>query len=489
MNASNPDMPDTAHQTLADNTVANSVELLPRIPSLDVLRGIAVLFALFISVWVFGGFTENMQNGLLVSSKGFGYRLFATMDLLFDGKMRALIAIVFGAGMLLFLSKDNEKGKLPTHDLFIRRQIWLGVFGVVNGLLFFWTQDVLFHLGIMGILLFPFVRLSARGLLILATLFTLIYSGKNYWRYADDKKTYSKYLAVTAVEKKIEKDSVDKAKAILAAGIKDSTAKKDTLTKKQAQEKGACEGMIAGMKPDPKKDDGEKKQMRKTSYGSLYEHLMPTLQVREAQWTYQYGIWDFAGMIVLGMALFKLDFFTNRFSRNKYLLIAFAGITIGLLLGWYRLHNQQHTLQDYAKYINGHFLPYHIFFPFERAFLALGYCSLVIFFLHAGFFKILWRGFANVGRLALSNYLLQSIVFTLFFTGFGAGYFARLNQIQLYLLVIEVCAAQIVLSTVWLKFYHIGPAEWLWRCLVYGKRLPFSKKKIISTEPTLPTVF
>ena len=62
-----------------------------------------------------------------------------------------------------------------------------------------------------------FVRLSARGLLILATLFTFIYSGKNYWSYSDDKKTYSKYLAVTAVEKKIEKDSVDKAKAILAA--------------------------------------------------------------------------------------------------------------------------------------------------------------------------------------------------------------------------------------------------------------------------------
>src|SRR5215204_663470 len=203
------------------NMTAKAIEFTPRIQSLDVLRGIAVLFALFISIWFFGGFSQNMQNGLLLSSKGLNYRLFGTIDLLFDGKMRALIAIVFGAGMLLFLSKDNQKGELPTHDLFIRRQMWLGVFGIINGLLFFWTQDVLFHLGIMGILLFPFVRLSARGLLILATVFTLIYSGKNYWSYSDDKKTYSKYLTVTAVEKKIEKDSVDKAKAIVVAGIKD----------------------------------------------------------------------------------------------------------------------------------------------------------------------------------------------------------------------------------------------------------------------------
>ena len=489
MNALHPDVPANEGQPVADSAGSRPINFAPRIHSLDVLRGIAVLFALFISAWFFGGFSSNIQNGLLVSSKGFDYRLFGTVDLLLDGKMRALIALVFGAGMLLFLSKDNQKGELPTHDLFIRRQMWLGVFGVINGLLFFWTQDVLFHLGIMGILLFPFVRLSAKWLLILATFFTLIYSGKNYWSYSDDKKTYSKYLAVTAVEKKIEKDSIDKAKAILAAGIKDSTAKKDTLTKKQAEEKGEWESTIAAMKPGPKKDDDNIKKMRQTSYGDLYTYLMPSLQVREAQWTYQYGIWDFASMILLGMALFKFGFFTNRFKRSWYTLAGLGGITIGLLLGWYRLHNQQLTLHDYAKFINGHVLPYHIFFPFERAFMATGYASLVIFFVSAGVFKLVWKGFANVGRLALTNYLMQTIICTLFFTGFGAGYFARLSQYQLYLFVIEVCVAQIILSTLWLRIYHIGPAEWVWRCLTTGKRLPFAKKKTTVSEPTLPTVF
>lgn len=481
------DLPESG-QVLPDQS-AKSIEFSPRIQSLDVLRGIAVLFALFISIWFFGGFSQNMQSGLLLSSKGFDYRLFGTVDLLLDGKMRALIALVFGAGMLLFLSKDNQKGALPTHDLYIRRQLWLGVFGIINGVLFFWTQDVLFHLAVMGILLFPFARMSAKGLFILAAFFTLIYCGKNYWRYAEDKKTYAKYLAVIDVEKKITKDSAAKAKAIVAAGIKDSTAKKDTLTKKQAEEKTAWEGLLAGMKYDPKKDDGDRKEMQKTSYASLYDHLLPRLQQREAQWTYQFGIWDFGSMIVLGMALFKIGFFTSRFPRNRYLLLALAAITIGLLLGWYRLHNQQHSLQDYAKYINNHFFPNHVFFPFERAFLAVGYCSLVIFLITAGLIKFLWQAFANVGRLALSNYLLQTLVCTLFFTGFGMGYFAHLSQVQLYLFAIEVCVVQIVLSTLWLRVYQLGPAEWLWRCLIYGKRLPFTRRKTGTVQPSIPTVF
>ena len=293
------------------------------------------------------------------------------------------------------------------------------------------------------------------------------------------KKIYNKYVAVTAVEKKIAaKDSVNKAK-------KDTAAKKDTLTKKQVEEKGAWEGLVAGMKYDPKKDDGDIKQMRKTSYGSLYNYLLPRLQQREAQWTYQWGIWDLAGMIFLGMALLRFGFFTGKFSKSKYLLIGLAGITIGILMGWFRLHFQQFTLFDYGKYISNHWYPHNILFPFERGFLTLGYVSVVIFLVHAGVFKMLMRGLSYVGQLALTNYLMQSIICTLFFTGLGMGYFARLTQYQLYLFVVEVCIFQIIFSTLWLRVFHMGPAEWLWRSLTYGKRLPFKKrKKDIIQSPT-----
>jgi uncharacterized protein len=158
-------------------------------------------------------------------------------------------------------------------------------------------------------------------------------------------------------------------------------------------------------------------------------------------------------------------------------LIGLAGITIGVLMAWFRLHFQQFTLFDYGKYISNHWYPHNILFPFERGFLALGYVSVVIFFVQAGVFKMLWRGLAYVGQLALTNYLMQSLICTFFFTGIGMGYFARLTQYQLYLFAAEVCIGQIVFSTLWLRAFHMGPAEWLWRSLTYGKRLPFKKRK------------
>ena len=483
-----------------DDLAAIPTLLSPRIPSLDILRGIAVLGALFISIWIFGGFSANQQNGLLIKSKGFDYRLFGTVDILFNGKMRAIIAIVFGAGMILFLSKENKKNQLRSADLFIRRQLWLIILGLVNALIFLWTGDMLFHLGIMGILLFPFVRLSKRGLLIAAILVTFIYSGKNYWQYADSRKVYKKYLAVMVVEKKITKDSTDKAikdsllkkqgKPILLNGQKKDTLlqKKDTLTKEQKDDKGAWEGIVAGMKYDPKKDEGEKKTMRSVSYSKLWNHISGAVQAKEAQWTYQTGIWDFAGMILLGMALFKFWFFNSRYSRQRYFLIAIAGLSVGILLAWFRLHNNQIALKDYAKFINGNWFPYSIFFPFERGFMALGYSSLVLAMIGTTPLNRLWKSIASVGQMALTNYLLQSIICTLFFTGFGLGYFGRLGQWQLYFFAAEICLFQIAFSIIWLRYYQHGPAEWIWRCLTQKKWLTNRIDQSKMTEPA-PTIF
>jgi len=474
------DLPSDDHQKTSDAS-ARPLHFSPRIFSLDVMRGIAVLGALFVSIWMFGGFSSNQQNGLLIRSKGFNYRLLGTIDLFFDGKMRALIAIVFGAGMLLFLSKDNSKGNLSNADLFIRRQMWLILLGIINAVLLFWTHDLLFHLGIMGILLFPFVRMSARGLILAAVLTTLIYSGKNYWNYADKRKAYDKYLAVVAAEKKIAKDSAAQVqnKALAKA------PKKDTLTKEQKQDKEAWEGIVAGMKYDPKKDDGENKEMRSGSYAKIYNHLLPRTQSREAQWTYTIGIWDLASMILLGMYLFKTGFFTNAFKRKNYLIIAATGIVAGLLLGWFRLHYNQMALHDYTQYVKGHWMPYDLFFPFERAFMAMSYAALVLFLIGSALLNPLWRGLAAAGKMALTNYLMQSIICTLFFAGFGMGYFGRLEQYQLYFMVLEICLVQFVFSVLWLRFFCYGPAEWLWRCLMQGRWLPNKLRKPEVTEPSI----
>ena len=457
---------------------SSPVQFSPRVFSLDVLRGIALLGALFVSIWIFGGFSTNQQETLLLQSKGLGYRFFGAAELLLSGKMGALIAMVFGASMLLFLTRDHI-GPLSTADLFIRRQMWLAGFGLVNAVIFLWTNDLLFHLGIMGILLFPIFRLSARTLLVAALVITLIYSGRYFWNYADDKTAYSKYLAVTAFEKKAEADSVQKAQA-------GTVVKKDSLNFQQKTDKQAWEGIIASKKPDLKKDAAAVSAMRAMNYGKVWNYQLPTLQAREAMWTYEFGIWDLGSMILLGMALFKLGFFNGRFSPGTYSLVGMSGIAAGLLLGWLRLHEQQLALQDYIKFLGNHALPFNIFFPFERLLMSLGYAGMVMLLLQSRFLQRIWRGLAAAGKMALTNYLVQSIFLTLYFNGYGMGFYGRLNQFELYFLAAEVCLVQIVFSIFWLQYYHYGPAEWLLRRLAYGKGFRNRKVKPAPVQPEIP---
>ncbi|MES2645444.1 MAG: DUF418 domain-containing protein [Bacteroidota bacterium] len=473
-----------------------------RIESLDILRGIALLGALLISIWTFGGFSQNMQTKLLLHPSGGNYRLFAAVSLLFEGKMRAIIALVFGAVMVINFSKANTINALSNADVSIRRFMWLIAFGLLNAFLFLWTNDILFHLGVTGILLFAFVRMKARGLLIAALLTTLIYCGKNYWRYQDDNTTYKKYLSVVAIEKSFKKDSTDlltknkkkeplvKPTATRASTLKkDSSAqKKDTLTRQQQEDKSAWEGLVKNMKYDSTADARQAKQMREGAYGTLWNTILPEAQWREAGWTYRTGIWDLASMMFLGMALFKLDFFTGRFSNSRYLTIALITITAGLLLGWYRLYFHNAMLLDYAKFIKRYPIPHNLFFPLERVFLACGYAALIIFLLRIKLLKGLFSALADTGKMALTNYLVQSIFFTLFFTGFGMTNFGKLEQHELYLLVAEVWMVQVIFSTLWMRFYYYGPFEWLWRYLIYGKAFPNKKTVSATPEPAIAAI-
>lgn len=471
-----PNHPETSPVPQPEATAASGRHL-----SLDVLRGAALLGGLLISVWLFGGFSINKQYGLILHPRGGNYRLFAAVSLLFEGKMRALIGIVFGAGMALYLGKRLHTDAGKAHDYFVRRQLWLIGFGIVNGILMLWQNDLLFQLGIMGILLLPFAQASPRALVATSLAFMLILGGKLFWNYSDDKSALRKYNTVLAVEKKMKADSATRAKLdsmahkAVAAAVdkKKNEANKDTLTRKQKEDKEKWEGRLKQMKFDPKADEGSRKMMREVSYVKLWNSTLNNTQGREAAWTYRIGVWELGMSILLGLALLKLGFFENNLSRRQYLLLALAGIGIGLLCGWYRLYFQNAALLDYTKFVKDRWLPYDILMPLERLSQALGYASLAMWLLSVSWLGWLRASLAACGRISLTLYLLQTVVCVLFFYGIGLNNYGNLNQWQLYLFVLEFWLVQIVFSIFWLKFYPIGPAEWLWRCLVAKKWLPF----------------
>lgn len=108
-------------------------------------------------------------------------------------------------------------------------------------------------------------------------------------------------------------------------------------------------------------------------------------------------------------------------------------------------------------------------YPYDFILLALAYgAGLLLWLGHTQ--SALARWLAAGGRMALSNYLLQSIIFSLLFYSFGLGLFGRLGSAATALLGLTVFAGQLVTSTWWLQRFRFGPVEWLWRSLTYGRR-------------------
>ncbi|MBN3519478.1 DUF418 domain-containing protein [Algoriphagus lutimaris] len=79
------------------------------------------------------------------------------------------------------------------------------------------------------------------------------------------------------------------------------------------------------------------------------------------------------------------------------------------------------------------------------------------------------------GKMALTNYLMQSIYGLMLFSNIGLGWYEKLSPSQTFLLATSLFVTQLIYSKIWLTYYHFGPLEWLWRCFTYGKTFRLKK--------------
>ena len=178
--------------------------------------------------------------------------------------------------------------------------------------------------------------------------------------------------------------------------------------------------------------------------------------------------WRVLSMLFLGAALFKLGFFEER-RATWHKRAALLGLTLGLgieaLTTWAaweelpgitsRLLASLHELSSLG--------------------LALGYMGGIALLVHSNTLSWLTRGVSAVGRASLSNYILQSVVANLLFTFIGLAWFGERTRWELMGIVCVTYTAQIVISVIWLRFFQMGPLEWIWRSLTYLRRQPFSR--------------
>ena len=105
-------------------------------------------------------------------------------------------------------------------------------------------------------------------------------------------------------------------------------------------------------------------------------------------------------------------------------------------------------------------------------FLSLGYLSAVTLLVENGRLPVLMRGLTSAGRMALTNYLMQSVIATTIFYYYGLGLFGQTTEVQRIGIVFAVYLLQLLLSVFWLRVFRFGPMEWLWRSLTYLRPQP-----------------
>jgi uncharacterized protein len=218
---------------------------------------------------------------------------------------------------------------------------------------------------------------------------------------------------------------------------------------------------------------------RENQAGYASALLVRAPRIADAQsWGAYRNFFDIFGMMMIGMALFKLGVLTLEAKTRTYVMIMVAGYAIGMPLNIYEANLlMSNGFSGLARHQAD------ITYDFARLAQTAGHLGLLGLFLRSGILPWLRNSLAAVGRMALTNYLTHSVVALTIFV--VLGYWGSLERHQLYYIVFSIWAVQLVLSPIWLRNFHFGPVEWLWRYLTYGKAPPFRKR---SEPPTVDAV-
>ncbi|TDE11753.1 DUF418 domain-containing protein [Dyadobacter psychrotolerans] len=428
------------------------VSQLNRIDSIDILRGIALLGILLMNIPAFSmpqRFSEPFRTDL--ESLNFWVRGFITV--VFEGKMRALFSMIFGAGILLFTTKKEAAGKSTTF-LYYRRMAWLVVFGLADAHLLLWEGDILYSYGVIGMIAFLFRKVKPQYLALGVPLVAILDFGMGYMFYKDMRQKRLDYVRVKT--------------ELLSNKTPDATQKK-VLADWREVEKDFIPNE-QDIKDNTKKMKSDyatvAKKIRKTSFDWQFKYFM-------------YGIADPLALMLLGIALFKWGFFTGQWKKKQYKLTMLIGYGVGLPLVLYDFYYSfihfPNLAASFVHMENNPVVWVNIIYPFQRILLVMAHASVVILIVQSGVAQKFFNRLAAVGQMALTNYVMHTIICTLFFFGYGLNYYATLEYYQIFYLVFCIWILQIIISPIWLRYFYFGPLEWLWRSLTYWKFQPIRK--------------
>jgi uncharacterized protein len=425
-----------------------------RINSLDTLRGFALLGILPANVLVFGMyFAAGNDPTVAGGATGLNLASWALFRILIGGKMRCLFSMAFGASMILLTSRVEERSGATAADIYYRRNLWLLLFGLAHAFLLFWG-DILYPYALCALILFPFRKLPAKKLLIIGALFIAFKAG---WCAVD---------AFRLIERRNLAAAGDAAQKAGKKPVEEQVEAQKELEAQRKQRKPSFEEL----EKDAKKWRGNPLEVIGARAKALAVwHGLPYYDPVNCD------VWS---MMFIGMGLFKLGVFSAARSYRFYAWIAIIGYLIGIPLNSYTA-----WLAVKGNFDRVTFAFTHVAYDIERLPVALADMALLMILCKAGALRWLTSRLAAIGQMALSNYILQSVVCTLVFNGCGFGLYGRLERYQLYYVVAGCWAMSLAASPIWLQHYRFGPLEWCWRSLTYWKRQPMRMVRRPSGAP------
>jgi uncharacterized protein len=391
-----------------------------RIPTVDVLRGFAL----------FGILLVNMEDFSAPSGPGLATVWADTPDRVVswllrfaaEGKFRAVFAFLFGLGFALQLRREREPGGAFAAR-YVRRMAVLLLFGIAHYLLL-WEADILSSYALVGLLLLPFARqptsTSLRAAAILAGLAVMMLS----------------VIVLLATPRAGGPASIPPEKAEVLAVYSHGSY-------------------------------GEVVSYRARHIGDHFGRIVTTVPMTLM-------------VFLLGLATGKAGLAERPADHRALLRRLFVG---GLLFGVVAngivtvYSSKLMSLPRVAR------LPIVASYVLGSPVLGLTYLAGLTLLLLNPFWEARLRPLAAPGRLALTNYLTQSVICTTLFYGYGFGWYNRISPVAGVGFCLAIFVVQTVLSGWWLRGFRYGPAEWLWRSLTYLRVLPIQGRADVGGPP------
>lgn len=427
----------------------SAVEESSRIASLDVLRGVAVLGILLMNIPLMG-LSWSLPVPPIPSTATPDWIAFLLQDVLAAGTMRGLFTLLFGAGAIIMLTRASPEATSQARTAYFTRCMMLMLLGFCQFAVFLWPGEILFCYGLVGLVLPCFVAAPKRLLLTAAAVAILLFSIDFHTHGMEKVETVQLAQAATAAT---------------AAGHEPS--------EEQQAARKKLDQMIAKLREAQSPAAIDKERAQRTHFPQVLE--WSTQAWKDMNFSAEYQAWFYIetlGFMLLGMFLYRSGVLTGQSPTRVYGWMASLGLLLGVVI---------RGGIDVARWRHG-FLPDDVtslelrysLYQAGRLAMTLGIVGALMLLLRSGLLRALTPALMAVGRMALSNYIGQSMITSLLFYGFGL--WGRFGFAQLMGICVLIWIFQAYASLLWLRRYRMGPAESLLRAVTYGEPLRLQKR-------------